>query len=154
VADKLAGGVTAGDIAGSVTMAPVSNTEVIQITARTYDVQISREMCDAYAQVAPSVLERVVQGGSVEIIDSTTFSPSPVYPNVIQFTALGGLGAVVIALIIVYLLFVLDKTVKSRDQLEQHLDVIILGEIPSFGKVGSSKAYGSTDAAHAETSEA
>jgi capsular polysaccharide biosynthesis protein len=139
VADRLEGSATAGDIASSVTMAPVQDTEVIQITARTNNADMSMAICDAYAATAPEVLERVVQGGSVEIIDATTYSYDPVYPNVMQFTALGGLGAVALALIIVYLMFALDKTVKNRDEISQHLDTIILGEIPSFGKSESAK---------------
>jgi capsular polysaccharide biosynthesis protein len=132
VAAQLGGNATAADIAGAVSMEPVNDTEVVQISARTTSPEMSKEICDAYAKVAPSVLERVVQGGSVQIIDNTAYSTDPVFPSVPQFTLLGGLAALVIALIVVYLRFTLDKTVKTRAGIAEALDCVGLGEIPSF----------------------
>jgi len=144
ISQQLNGEVTPGELPGYLSMNALENTEVVQIAVQTRDPVLSRHICDAYAAIAPSVLDRVVKAGSAQVI-GISGSTGSVYPNVLRNTLIGGLAGLIIALAIVYLRFLLDKTVKDGLELSRELDIVLLGEIPSFNsKVKPGSTYEKT----------
>jgi capsular polysaccharide biosynthesis protein len=132
VAEEISDSMTVEDLSRSISMGAVENTEVVRISATTKDPALSTKICNAYADIAPEVLERVVQAGSVEIIGAAAANNEPVSPNVLKNTAIGALAALFIALVCAYIAFAFDNTVKGGFDLRQRFDVPVLGEIPSF----------------------
>jgi capsular polysaccharide biosynthesis protein len=146
VSAEIGGALTRGQLVSVLTMSPVNATEVIRIVARTTDPVLSAKICNAYAKIAPEVLERVVQAGSVEIIGSTYSEPGPVSPNVPRNTLLGALAGLVLCLAFIFVRYALDNTVKNGFDLSQRIDVPVLGQIPSF-KSASTKGSAAAVAA-------
>ena len=118
-------------------MAAVNETEVLKVTAVTKDAEISAELCNIIADVAPDFLIRVVGAGSVEAIGEAKPDYNPVSPNVMKFTLLGILAGMLIAVIIIFIIDFVDNTIKDSDELNTKYDKAIIGEIPSFS--GSKK---------------
>lgn len=127
-------------IRSCITMAAVNETEVLKVTAITKDADISAELCNIIADIAPDFLIRVVGAGSVEAIGEAKPDYDPVSPNVMKFTILGILAGMLIAVIIIFVLDFIDNTVKDSDELSQKYEKAIIGEIPSFS--GSRKKSG------------
>jgi capsular polysaccharide biosynthesis protein len=140
VVEELGGAIDADEIGKVVQMEAIEDTEVVRISARTEDPALSKLICNTYAKVAPAVLERVVQAGSVEIIGEATTPDAPVSPNVPRNTAIGALAGLLISIIGVYLARVFDNTIKSGYDLRERLDVAVLGEIPEFKNPGEDSA--------------
>ena len=84
VANKLHTKISAGQLAGMVSIESVDETEVIKISATSSDPELSAEICNVYGSVAPEVLQRVVKAGSVEIIGKAKASGSPSYQYVVR----------------------------------------------------------------------
>ncbi|MBR6624166.1 MAG: polysaccharide biosynthesis tyrosine autokinase [Ruminococcus sp.] len=130
-------------IRSCLTMAAVNETEVLKVTAITKDADISAELCNIIADIAPDFLIRVVGAGSVEAIGEAKPDYDPVSPNVMKFTILGILAGMLIAVIIIFVLDFIDNTVKDSDELSQKYKKAIIGEIPSFS--GSRKKSNSDE---------
>ncbi|MDR1272584.1 MAG: hypothetical protein LBK04_06340 [Clostridiales Family XIII bacterium] len=138
VVESVGGSLTLEKLEKIVTMEAVSDTEVVRISAETEDPALSTRICNTYANVAPSTLERVVQAGSVEIIGKATASDEPASPHIVRNTAVGALGGLFLSIVILYIANMMDNTVKGGSDLRQRIDIPVLGEVPSFVKGGRS----------------
>ncbi|HML48674.1 MAG TPA: Wzz/FepE/Etk N-terminal domain-containing protein, partial [Clostridia bacterium] len=56
-------------IASTLSIGSVAQTEVMRVSSTTPDPQLSMEICNAVAEFAPPEIIRVVNAGSVEVID-------------------------------------------------------------------------------------
>ncbi len=135
--------ISVDSIRSCLTMAAVNETEVLKVTAITKDADISAELCNIIADIAPDFLIRVVGAGSVEAIGEAKPDYDPVSPNVMKFTILGIIAGMLIAVIIIFVLDFIDNTVKDSDELSQKYEKAIIGEIPSFS--GSRKKSNSDE---------
>lgn len=133
VSDKI-GTVSVKELARVITMSSVDQTEVLRISAQTNDPRLSADICNALAAAAPEMLERVVKAGSVEIIGPAIVPTTPSSPNVTLNTAVGGIGLLAAAVVLIALRHFLDNTIKGEDDVRQRTGLPVLGEIPSFKK--------------------
>jgi capsular polysaccharide biosynthesis protein len=115
-------------------MGSENGTEVLRISAVTTDPNLSAEICNTMAAVAPGVLERVVKAGSVEVINTAKVPMGPSSPNIIRNTQIGAILGFIGSYAIFLVLYMLDNTVKNVEDLKNHIDVAVLGEIPNFDK--------------------
>lgn len=132
VADQLSRPLSAAQLAGTISMGAVNDTEVLAISANTEDPQLSAEICNVFADIAPQVLQRVVKAGSVEVLGEAKVPTAPSSPSVVKNGLIGAL--IGLALMIGWSFYreMADNTVKSEDDLRKHVDVPVLGEIPKI----------------------
>ncbi len=126
------GDITVKELNQALSLRVAGDTEVLRISAETKDPQLSADICNALAAVAPEVLQRVVKAGSVEIIGAATAATDPSSPNIKRNTLLGALALLVLSAGVTILAFMLDNTVKVEEDVQQRLGLPVLGEIPSF----------------------
>ena len=110
----------------------VDDTEVLKITSRTTDPEVSADICNTIADIAPDFLIRVVGAGSVEVIDKAVADPEPVEPNVKKVTVLGAMLGFLAAAGVLVILYLADNSVKNTDQLTKKYDKAIIGEVYNF----------------------
>lgn len=135
--------ISVNSIRNCITMGAVNETEVLKVTAITTDADISAELCNIIADIAPDFLVRVVGAGSVEAIGEAKPDYNPVSPNVMKNTLLGIIAGIMIAVLIILVIDFFDNTIKNTDELTKKYDKAIIGEIQSFS--GSRKKSDSED---------
>lgn len=113
-------------------MAAVDETEVIKITANTLNPEVSADLCNTIAEIAPDFLIRVVGAGSVEIIDSASVTDEPVSPNITLITLIGAIIGFSFAVFVVLLIDFFDDTVKESEELTKKFNKAILGEVQAI----------------------
>ncbi|QKN23682.1 MULTISPECIES: YveK family protein [Caproicibacterium] len=145
IADKLSKPVSVGQMKKAVHMESANKTEVLSISAETTNPELSAEICNTIADVAPDVLKRVVKAGSVEVIGKATPASSPSSPNVAKQSAIGALIGLMIMIIVSLLAEVLDTTIKGEEDVKKRLNIPVLGEIPHLEN--QTRAGGKTDEA-------
>ena len=132
VAKKLAAdypGITANQIARSLSMASVSETGVAAVRSTTENAKMSVDIVNAVLEVAPDEIIRVVNAGNIEIID---YAVVPVFPdsrNTLQKGMLGGMVSAVLALGLLILLFLLNTRITSMDELTEIYTPPVLASI-------------------------
>ena len=123
----------------SFAMASVDDTEVLKITARSTSPEVAADICNTIADIAPDFLIRVVGAGSVEVIDAAEADYKPVAPNVRKMTLLGFMLGFMLSAGIYIVLYLLDNSVKSVDELAQRFDKSIIGEVYNFSRENGEK---------------
>ena len=115
ILDDINSDLTREEFLAMVDFSAVDSTEVLRITAETESSEFSVDICNAYAKIAPDILEDIVGAGSVKILSYPQYTDEPSSPNILMFTAVGGFAAVIL-LIAVYVVIMLTNTKVSDEK--------------------------------------
>lgn len=133
VAQDLNNKYTVDEIRNMILMVPVNETEILEITV------VSKSSYDAY-RIAKSILEhapdeliRVVEAGSVKILDNAKENETPIAPNVRNNTLIGVLIGILLGALIAVLMALFDTRIKNGEEISQKYPEPLLGEIPNLG---------------------
>jgi len=121
-----------GQINGMMTIEPVNETELLQITVKGPDPQDVCDIVNSVLNRAGNQLVTVVKAGSVEVVDRPFVPVIPFSPNKSRNALLGAIAGAVLAMGIIFLIELFDSHVKTADELKQRYDEPVLGEIPSL----------------------
>ena len=120
------------DIARMVTMASQNETEIMRIIAVTTNPQHSQIIVNTILESAPAEFDRIMKGGSTEIIDYARLPLRPSGPNLFLHTLVGIVFGAALACGSILLREILDNKVKDEDDLVQTYDFPVLGTIPNI----------------------
>ena len=122
-------GITAGYISSTLSMGSVSQTGVMQIISNTRNAKLSADICNAVVDVAPAEIIRVVNAGSIEVIDyaEPPYQPDPRNPK--KQGVIGALAGGAFAAAILILLFLLNHKVTDMNSLSEKYTPPVLAGI-------------------------
>jgi len=90
--------------------------------------------------VMPSDLVHQQEGEQFRVLDPPSLPRSPSFPKMFNFVAGGFGGGTALALIILYVLMAMDKTLHTEREVESYLKLPVLVSVPILeAAVGSSK---------------
>ena len=130
--------ISISSIQNSFNMTAVDQTEVIKVSATTLNPNVSADMCNIIAEIAPDFLIRIVGAGSVEIIDSAVPEAERIFPNVALVSISGAIIGLGIAVYVIFVIDYFDDTIKETEDLSNRYNKPILGEIQTID-TGKSK---------------
>lgn len=131
-ADLVGGGITGDRIRRMISVSSVNSTEIMEIRTTSSDPELSAKVSNAVANIAPSVLKRVVKAGSVEVIGTAKVPRVPSSPNVSRNSIIGIMFGVLLSMGIIFMIQFFDNTVKGEDDLKIRYNIPVLGEIPDL----------------------
>lgn len=120
VAERLQGkypGISTGFISSTLSMGSVRETGVLQINCSTGNAQLSADICNAVVDIAPAEIIRVVNAGSIEVIDYAEVPYGPDYRDPMKKGMLGAAAGAVLAGGLLVLLFLLNHKVTEAEEL-------------------------------------
>ncbi|MGN1383331.1 MAG: YveK family protein [Eubacterium sp.] len=118
---------------GAMTKASVvMNTQLLEVVVSSADANFACEIADSYARVAPQVMERITKVGGVEVVDQPEVATEQSSPRVIFDSAIGAAVGMILAMIILVLRMVSDRTIYLPDDLEDLGGLTVLGSIPQI----------------------
>lgn len=118
---------------GAMTKASVvTNTQLLEVVVSSADAKFACQIADSYATVAPEVMERITKVGGVEVVDQPEVATEQSFPRVIFDSAIGVAVGMIIAVIILVLRMISDRTVYVPDDLEELRGITFLGSIPQI----------------------
>lgn len=129
-----------------ITMDALNNTEILSVTVKGTDAEDVYKITKSIVKYAPDELIRVVEAGSVKVLDDASETKSPISPNIRQNTFIGVLIGLVLGGFIVILTELLDTRIKTGEEINSRYEEPLLGEIPSLtSSQGNSYSYGYKD---------
>ena len=123
---------TAKDIREMLTAEPVDETEMFRVNITSPDPQMSADIANAVAKVAPSEISQIIEGSSAKVIDYAKVSTSRSSPNYTANAIAGALAGALLAATVVVLGVCLDMRVKNEEELLKICAIPVLGAIPDF----------------------
>lgn len=123
------GKITPSSLASSISMSTVTDTSAINIVATTNNAELSAAVCNELCRQANDFTQKAIGVGEIKSIDTAKVYKSPVAPNRIKNTAIGGIAFFMVAVMIIFLIDFFDNTIKSSEILGDKYQKAILGEI-------------------------
>lgn len=114
----------------NISVSSPSNTRIIDITLTHTNPALAKEMVDKLREVAAVKIKDIMAVDAVNLVDEGNLPTSPSAPNVKKYTLLGFLIGAFLAMAVIVVLYLLDDTIKSSEDIEKYLKLSTLGMIP------------------------
>ena len=129
-------------LADCVGVKAVNNTQIMQIIVQHPNQAIAFSVAEKIQELSPDVIKKSVGVGSVGIVGQPYSSPEPVTPNNKLDALLAAFIGFVLTCGVIVTLYLLDNTYKSDADIQDDLDVLVLGVIPKVECCGKYRKYG------------
>lgn len=129
------------DIYDMIESGPVNETEVMQVTVTCKDPYEAQKIANGIATVLPQRVAEIVEGASMEVVDSAIVNTEKVAPSVTLYTAVGFLVGVLLSMAALIVMALLDNTVHDAEYVIKTYGYPILAQVPNL-MGGGSKKYG------------
>ncbi len=125
-----------------------TDTRIMEISVTNTDPKLAKKIADKVREVANERLKVIMDGlEPVRSVDEAELPTTPASPNVKRNTMMGFIAGFGISLLVVIILFILDDTIKTPDDIEKRLGVSVLAAIPLKSEESSRRSsygYGSS----------
>lgn len=126
---------TAKQICGMLSAESVDETEMFKVSITSPDPQMSADIANAIANVAPTEIKKIIEGSSAKVIDYAKASNSRTSPSYTTNAVAGALVGALLAAAVIVLRVCLDARVKSEEDLMKICAIPVLGAIPDFTQI-------------------
>ncbi len=140
VIDKADVDYTWKELSGMITYAPSNDTEIMRVTVTCEDPYEASKIANTIAEVLPMRISEIIDGASMEIVDSAVPDLDKVGPSITKYTAVGLLLGVLISVIVLVVLALMDDTIYDEEYVLRTYDYPILGKVPDLMNV-ENKSY-------------
>ena len=110
----------------------VGETEMFSVTVTTPNPQMSADLANAIAAVAPGEIAEIIEGSSAKIIDYARVPTGRSSPSYVANTVLGALAGAILAIIVILVQNKMDLRIRSEEELVNICSVPVLGVIPDM----------------------
>ncbi|MGN0390241.1 MAG: YveK family protein [Wujia sp.] len=122
--------ITSNQLAEMITVSSQQDTRILKITVEDTNPMRAQDIANAVRNAAAEHIYRVMDIESVNVVDYANLPEGPSSPNVMKNIVIGGLIGFVIAAAVIIVLFLLDDTIMSVDDVQKYLELSVLASIP------------------------
>lgn len=142
VIEKLGLDVTPETLMNQISVSNESDSKIVNITVVDSKPSQAVEISNTVADVFKEKIPQLMSVDNINILSSAKLSenPSPIKPNKIRNIAIAVVIGLVLGIGLAFLLELLDTTIKSEKDIEDLLDLPIMGVIGSIAKEKVSKS--------------
>lgn len=117
----------------------VNETEIMRVKVTTEDPKESALIANGIATVLPQRVTEIVEGTSMEVVDSAIVNPLKVAPSLKQYTIIGFVLGVFASFVGLVILALMDNTIHDEDYVLKNYDYAILAKVPDLLEAESKK---------------
>ena len=114
----------------NISVSTPSNTRIIDITLTDTDPYMAKAMVDELRNVAAVRIKEVMAIEAVNVVDEGNVPTQKAAPSIKKYTLIGILIGGFLAVAVVIIVYLLDDTIKSSEDVERYLHLSTLGLIP------------------------
>jgi len=127
------------ELTGMLNVSAITDTRILKITVTNQDPYLARSIALAVREAASVHIRDVMNIESLNVVEDANLPESPSSPNVTKNALLGGIIGLAISVIILFVVFMLDDTIKTAEDVERYLEVSVLASIPVSKTVSNKK---------------
>jgi capsular polysaccharide biosynthesis protein len=127
--NKLNNTISASEISGSVTIAPIEGTQILTITARATSAEDAFKMATEVTNSFIEVSNEVFPAGDIRIVDKGELPKFPVGPKRTLNIAIGFLFGLMIGIGITFVMEYYNNVIETEEDIKRFFDVPVLGVI-------------------------
>lgn len=130
IIDELGLDYTYAQFLNMVNIQTISNTRIIKITVESPDAQEAKDIANALAAETVEVLPDIMASSTPSIAEEALLPAAPSSPSYSKNIMIGALLGIVLVLGVLTVLYLLDDTLKSAEDVEKALGIMPLTVIP------------------------
>jgi capsular polysaccharide biosynthesis protein len=121
-------------IANQITVSQVDDSQVIKISAIDTDPKVAVSIVNATAKLYKNEIASILKFENVQLLSEAKENPFPINAKGNRTTIIAFVLGMITAIGLVFLLDSLDHTIKSRKDIEEYLDITVLGTVSNMNK--------------------
>lgn len=118
------------ELVNLITVDNPTNTRILNITVNYEDPYKAKEIADAVREASAAHITEVMDIDKVNIVEEANVPDAPSSPNIVRNCIIGAILGIIIACFIILLVYFLDDTIKTPDDVEKYLGLSVLSSIP------------------------
>ncbi|WP_396128578.1 YveK family protein [Exiguobacterium mexicanum] len=122
-------------IANLITVNSEQNSQVINIKVQHTNPVLATDIANEISDVFSKEVPELMSVDNVKVLSNASTPMFPVKPNILLNTAIATVLGVLIGVAIAFLKVVLDRRIKTEQDVEKILELPVLGSIPVIDKV-------------------
>ena len=127
-------------LADKITVDSPADTRIIEISVSDTDPYMANAMANAVRIAASAQISQVMDIEAVNIVQKASYPDHASSPSVMKNTMLGCILGAILTIAVLFVLYLLDDTIKTPDDVEKVLGMSVLGTIPILkGEEGKKK---------------
>lgn len=130
---------TPDKLAGMISVNIQNDTRIISITVTDTSPTRAQDIANAVRVAASEHIYDVMDIEAVNVVDYANLAESPKSPNSIKNMIIGGMLGFMIAIVVIVIVYILDDTIKTPDDVEKYLGLSVLGSIPYDENIDTAK---------------
>lgn len=121
--------------------APSNDTEIMRVTVTCENPYEASEIANTIAEILPVRISEIIDGASMEVVDSAVPDIEKVAPSVTSYTVIGLVLGILVSIIVLVIIALMDDTIHDEEYVLRNYDYPILGKVPNLLNAGN-KSYG------------
>lgn len=117
-----------------------NETEVMLVTVTTEDPYEAAAIANTIAEVLPERIAEIIDGASMEVVDTAIPILTKVAPSISKYTAVGLIIGLVLSVGVLCVISITDDTIHDEEYILNRYDYPILGKVPDLLNTGN-KSY-------------
>lgn len=118
------------------------DTRMLEITVQAATPELAKEIVDILCDKSVKEINDNISSEQSRVYCKGTFSDTPCNLTSILLYLIIGLAAVLAVYIVFFIILLFDDTIKTDDDIQKHLGVPILGDIPCIEGISRKRKYG------------
>lgn len=115
-----------------ITVESEQNSQVINVSVQSKDAALASDIANSVANVFSEDIPQLMNVDNVKVLSVSGIPTSPVSPNIILNTAIAAVVGFLLGVGLAFLREVLDRRIRTEEQVQQILDLPVLGSIPDI----------------------
>jgi len=129
------------DLNNMVTVESEQNSQVINVSVKSTDAALASNVANSVAKTFSKDIPELMNVDNVKVLSVSGIPTVPVSPNILLNTAIAAVVGFLLGVGLAFLREVLDRRIRTEDQVQKLLDLPVLGSIPDIdSKVFKSSA--------------
>lgn len=138
------------ELSGMIEYAPSNNTEIMRVTVTCEDPYEASIIANTIAEVLPIRISEIIEGATMEVVDSAIPDLEKVGPSVTRYTAVGLLLGVLLSVAVIAVIALMDGAIHDEEYVLRTYESPILARIPNLLEDGH-KSYSYYSQKHQRT---
>lgn len=121
-----------GALNNMITVESEQNSQVINVSVQNTDAALASNVANSVAKVFSEDITDLMNVDNVKVLSVSGIPTAPVSPNILLNTAIAAVVGFLLGVGLAFLREVLDRRIRTEEQVQQILDLPVLGSIPDI----------------------
>lgn len=130
---------TYGSIKSRLSVVNPEDTRILNISIEGPDPKENKQIANEFAKVARRSISEVMKTDEPSLWETAVSKGAPIKPQKTKNIALGLIIGIFLASLVVVISHLMDDAIKTNDDAERYLDLMVLGTIPYEGTRSKSR---------------